>query len=71
MECEINLDRGDILIHGFWDRNTDCIIDVCICDVNQASYGLSVICYLVQIWVCSDLALFRFGSDDDQHHISK
>ena len=27
-----------MLIHGFWDRNTDCIMDVRICDVNQPSY---------------------------------
>ena len=34
----LNADRGDLLIRGFWDRSTDCIIDVRICDVNQASY---------------------------------
>jgi len=34
VECEINSDRGDLLVHGFWDRNTDCIIDVHIVDVN-------------------------------------
>ena len=38
MRCEINSDVGDILIRDFWDRNTDCIIDFRICDVNQASY---------------------------------
>ena len=38
VQCEINGDRGDLLIRGFWERNTDCIIDVRICDVNQASY---------------------------------
>ena len=38
MEMQINVDRGDLLIRGFWDRNTDCIIDVRIYDVNQASY---------------------------------
>ena len=42
---EINTDRGDLLIRGFWDRNTDCIYDVRIYDVriydvNQASYQL-------------------------------
>jgi len=31
-------DRGDLLVRGFWDRNTDCIIDVRVCDVNQPSY---------------------------------
>ena len=34
----LNVDRGDLLIRGFWDRSTDCIIDVHICDVNQTSY---------------------------------
>ena len=38
VQCELNGDRGDLLIRGFWERNTDCIIDVRICDVNQASY---------------------------------
>ena len=38
VKCEINSDRGDLLVHGFWDRNTDCIIDVRIVDVNQPSY---------------------------------
>ena len=37
---EINADRGDLLIRGFWNRNTDCIIDGRICDVNQASYQI-------------------------------
>ena len=36
--AEINAKRGDILIRGFWERTTDCIIDVRICDVNQPSY---------------------------------
>ena len=36
--CEINSDRGDLLKKGFWDRNSDCIIDIRIYDVNQASY---------------------------------
>jgi hypothetical protein len=31
-------DRGDLLVREFWDRNTDCIIDVRVCDVNQPSY---------------------------------
>ena len=31
-------DRGDLLARGFWDRRTDCIIDVRVCDVNQPSY---------------------------------
>ena len=34
---EINADHGDLLIRGFWNRNNNCIIDVHICDVNQAS----------------------------------
>ena len=34
VEVEINSDRGDLLVRGFWDRNTDCIIDVRIVDVN-------------------------------------
>ena len=36
--AEVNSDRGDILIGGFWERNTDCIFDVRICDVHQPSY---------------------------------
>ena len=38
LECELEVNRDDLLIRGFWDRNTDCIIDVRICDVNQPSY---------------------------------
>ena len=38
VEIKINADRGDLLIRGFWDRNSDCIIDVRIYDINQASY---------------------------------
>ena len=38
MECELEADRGDLLIRGFWDRGTDCFIDVRICDVNQPFY---------------------------------
>ena len=34
----LNSDRGDLLIRGYRDRNTACIIDVRICDVNQLSY---------------------------------
>ena len=34
----LNSDRGDLLIRGFLDRDTACIIDVRICDVNQPSY---------------------------------
>lgn len=30
-------ERGDLLVRGFWDRHTDCIIDVRACDVNQPS----------------------------------
>ena len=26
------------MIRGFWDRSSDCIIDVRICDVHQSSY---------------------------------
>ena len=36
--AEINSERGDILVRGFWSRDTDCIVDVRICDVNQKSY---------------------------------
>ena len=36
--AELNSDRGDLLIRGFWDRSTDCIIDVRFCDVNQPFY---------------------------------
>ena len=37
---EIIVDRGDLLIRVFFYKNTDCIKDVRICDVNQASYQL-------------------------------
>ena len=36
--AKLNSDRGDLLIRGFWDKSTDYIIDVRICDVNQPSY---------------------------------
>ena len=38
IRCKLEADRGDLLIRSFWDRSTDCIIDVRICDVNQPSY---------------------------------
>ena len=38
IECELKVDRCDLWIREFWDRSTDCIIDVRICDVNQPSY---------------------------------
>ena len=38
LECELEGDRGDLLIRGFWARGTDCVIDVRIHDVNQNSY---------------------------------
>ena len=38
LECELEVDHGDLLIREFWDRGTDCIIDIRICDVNQPSY---------------------------------
>ena len=37
-ECELEGDRGDLLIRGFWARGTDCIIDVRTHYVNQNSY---------------------------------
>ena len=37
LAAEVSGERGDILIRGFWEGNTDCIIDVRICDVNQPS----------------------------------
>ena len=36
--AEVNSDRGVILIGGFWERNTDCIFDVRMCNVHQPSY---------------------------------
>ena len=36
--AELNSDRDDLLIRRFWDRSTDFIIYVRICDVNQPSY---------------------------------
>ena len=38
LEVELNTNRGDLLIRGFWERGSDCIIDVRTCDVNQKSY---------------------------------
>lgn len=38
LTAELNSDRGDVLIRGFWSRDADCIVDVRICDVNQPSY---------------------------------
>ena len=38
LEYELEAYCGDLLIRGFWDRGTDCIIDVRICDVNQPPY---------------------------------
>ena len=35
VQCEISSNRDHLLIRGFWDKNTDCIIDVRICDVNR------------------------------------
>ena len=39
-ECNVNSMVIEVifLYKDFWERNTDCIIDVRICDVNQASY---------------------------------
>jgi len=48
MHCEINSDLCNILIRGFWDSNTDCIIDVRICNVNQASYLTRKLASIVQ-----------------------
>jgi hypothetical protein len=31
-------DRGDILLHGFWARGTDCIVDVRVTDTDAKSY---------------------------------
>jgi hypothetical protein len=33
-------DRGDILLHGFWARGTDCIVDVRVTDTDAKSYQL-------------------------------
>lgn len=32
--AELISDRGDLLIQGFWECDTDCIINVRMCDVN-------------------------------------
>ena len=37
-QAELNTIRRDLLIRGFWERGTDCIIDVRTCDVNQTYY---------------------------------
>ena len=39
IELELSRERGDILIRGFWDRSTDCIVDATMRDVNQSSYS--------------------------------
>lgn len=38
MDYYINSDRRDLLICGFRDSNTDCIINIRICNINQTSY---------------------------------
>ena len=35
---ELEAGRGDLLIRRFWNRSTEFIIDVRICDVHQPSY---------------------------------
>ena len=37
-EKEKDLLRGDVLIHGLYDRNTSCIIDVQVTDTDQPFY---------------------------------
>lgn len=34
-------ERGDVLIHGLYDRHTSCIIDVQVTEMDQPSYLLS------------------------------
>ena len=34
----LNADRGDLLIHGFWDGSTDRIIDVRVMNLDSKSY---------------------------------
>ena len=34
LTVELNLDIDDLTLRGFWERRTDCIIDVRTCDVN-------------------------------------
>ena len=38
VECEVNSDRGDLLVRGFRDMNTDCIINIRIVNANQPYY---------------------------------
>ena len=33
-----DFERGDVLVHGLFDRNTSCIIDVRVTDTDQPSY---------------------------------
>jgi hypothetical protein len=35
----VDNDRGDILVHGFWARGTDCIINVCVTNTDAKSQG--------------------------------
>jgi hypothetical protein len=34
---QVDDDRGDILVRGFWARGTDCIIDVCVMNTDAKS----------------------------------
>ena len=38
LEAELNTNRRDLLMRGFWERGANCIIDVRMCEVNQKSY---------------------------------
>jgi hypothetical protein len=33
-----NHNQGDLMIHGFWSRGTDCIVDIRITDLDSKSY---------------------------------
>ena len=35
-------DHGDVLIHGLWENQITCVIDVRVTDTNQPSYLLSL-----------------------------
>ena len=38
LSSEINSDQGDLLARGFWDKGTDCIVDIRVFDVHQPSH---------------------------------
>ena len=42
LTTKVNTNYRDILVRGFWLQNTNCIVDIRICNVNQPFY---LLCY--------------------------